>query len=159
MSERLTPSQVQDTAHALIELLQQEVIDTDSQVFQSVQVVPVRDLVLFHFIELFDSQEVEAHEKLARLLTGLTIAVASLESDTPVRAMTATVLAGGEWILDRRFETESALLVAMDSAHTPNLAELLNTAVTHNVPNRIWLDSLRDISAQQILDTLAVSNA
>jgi hypothetical protein len=71
------------------------------------------------------------------------------------RAALATILAGNFW-LDSDLElTRNSLDQALLADPTYSLARLLDVALTHGVPAKVWADSLAAVSPQQCLSGAA----
>ena len=112
----------------------QAVIDALSQ-------IPIRDGFLRY---LFDNHSVrnQVGKNLDSLLS---------ECVDHERAAIATIKAGCHW-LDEDFEqTKTALKLALTADPSYSLARLLDVALIHGVPAKVWADSLAAVSAEQCL--------
>ena len=67
------------------------------------------------------------------------------------RAALATILAGTAWLDGDWQTTRHALDVALDEDSEYSLARLLDTALVHDVPHKVWVDSLSAVSYEKCL--------
>ena len=67
------------------------------------------------------------------------------------RAAVATVLAGSYWLDADMKNTRTALDTALEADSTYSLARLLDVALSHGVPAKVWADSLAAVSPEQCL--------
>jgi len=67
------------------------------------------------------------------------------------RAAIATVLAGASWLDGDQATTRHAIDVALEEDPEYSLARLLDTALIHGVPHRVWVDSLTAVAYDKCL--------
>ena len=67
------------------------------------------------------------------------------------RPTIATVFAGARWLEGDRITTRHAIDVALEENSEYSLARLLDTALIHAVPHRVWFDSLSAVSYEKCL--------
>ena len=112
-----------------------------NKLIQTLAEIPIRDGFLRY---LFDNpnSRINAIKNLSLLLK---------DCVPHEQAVIGTVLAGCYW-LDADFEnTRQALDLALAADSTYSLARLLDVALTHSVPAKVWADSLAAVSPEQCL--------
>jgi Domain of unknown function (DUF4192) len=67
------------------------------------------------------------------------------------RPAIATVFAGAMWLEGDQAATRHALDIALEADSEYSLARLLDTALIHGVPHRVWVDSLAAVSYDKCL--------
>jgi hypothetical protein len=67
------------------------------------------------------------------------------------RPAIATVFAGARWLEGDRIATRHAIDIALDENPDYSLARLLDTALIHAVPHRVWIDSLTAVPYEKCL--------
>ena len=70
-------------------------------------------------------------------------------------AALATILAGCYWLDADMDKTKEALSKALKADPTYSLARLLDVALVHGVPPKVWADSLAAVSPEQCLSGAA----
>lgn len=122
-------------------------LQTDSKIKKPQKVIdaliqiPIRDGFLRY---LYDNQAArsQSSKNLAALLTSCT--------DTEKCAL-ATIKAGCHWLDEDLDQTKEALKIALSADPTYSLARLLDVALVHGVPPKVWADSLAAVSPEQCL--------
>ena len=101
--------------------------------------IPIRDGVLRF---LYDNPEsrTRAAVNLGKLLSKC------VEHE---KAALATIKAGCHWLDEDVEKTKEALNTALTADSTYSLARLLDVALVHGVPPKVWADSLAAVSPEQ----------
>lgn len=103
--------------------------------------IRTRDGVLRRVLEMEDQREAIA----SNLVRAFRVAPAQY------RAAIATVYAGTVWLSGNRPLTRHAVDVALDAESDYSLARLLDTALVHGVPHRVWVESLSAVAYEKCL--------
>jgi len=103
--------------------------------------IPIRDGFLRY---LYDHQEVrsQCEKNLEELLE---------KCDQKELPAIATIKAGSHWLDEDIEQTRQALKIALSADPTYSLARLLDVALVHGVPPKVWADSLAAVSPEQCL--------
>ena len=91
----------------------------------------------------------EHEDTRADLCRGLSQVLALAPGDH--RASVATTLAGALWLDGHRALTRKLIDLALQADETYSLARLLDTALQHGVPHRVWVDSLAAVTYEKCL--------
>jgi len=91
----------------------------------------------------------ENEESRPDLCRGLSRILAVAPEDH--RASVATTLAGALWLDGHRAVTRKLIALALEADETYSLARLLDTALQHGVPHRVWVDSLAAVAYEKCL--------
>jgi hypothetical protein len=67
------------------------------------------------------------------------------------RPAIATVFAGARWLEGDQLATRYAIDIALEEDSEYSLARLLDTALIHGVPHRVWIDSLTAVPYEKCL--------
>lgn len=103
--------------------------------------IPIRDGVLRY---LYDTPSARTNAQ-----TNLNLLLAQTVAHE--QAALATILAGCTWLDSDLKKTSEALALALKADSTYSLARLLDVALTHGVPPKVWADSLAAVSPEQCL--------
>ena len=133
-------ARVQETVNLLIanEAFDWESLATTCSVISDIR---CRDGVL--------RQIFEQEENRSDVCRGLTQVLALAPEDH--RASVATTLAGALWLDGHRALTRKLIDLALEADETYSLARLLDTALQHGVPHRVWVDSLAAVTYEKCL--------
>ena len=103
--------------------------------------IRTRDGVLRRILDQADQRE------------SVALGLVQLFSVTPARyrAAVSTVLAGAIWLDGNQEMTRYAIDIALEEDPEYSLARLLDTALVHGVPHRVWVDSLNAVGYEKCL--------
>lgn len=120
-------------------------IKKPQKVINALMQIPIRDGVLRY---LYDHQEFrdQSAKSLDLLLT---------TCQEHEKATLGTIKAGCHWLDEDREQTKDALIIALTADPTYSLARLLDVALVHGIPPRVWADSLAAVSPEQCLSGAA----
>lgn len=127
------------------ELSAETISATPQDLISALVLIPIRDGLLRF---LYDNSEKRA------------VVVRNLETVFPecVKhevAAVATIIAGCYWLNSDFNETRNSLDKALEADPTYSLARLLDVALTHGVPAKVWADSLAAVTPEQCLSGAA----
>ncbi|MEN9741301.1 MAG: hypothetical protein RIR66_257 [Actinomycetota bacterium] len=127
------------------ELQTDSTINDSQKVIDALMQIPIRDGVLRY---LYDNQELrkQSAKNLALLLK---------KCQENEKAALGTIKAGCHWLDEDVEQTKEALKIALTADPTYSLARLLDVALIHGIPPRVWSDSLAAVSPEQCLSGAA----
>lgn len=103
--------------------------------------IPIRDGVLRY---LFDNKE-------SRNQSAKNLELLLAKCQAHEKAALGTIKAGCHWLDEDVTQTKNALTIALTADPTYSLARLLDVALVHGIPPKVWADSLAAVSPEQCL--------
>ena len=116
-------------------------MENPKQVIDALIQIPIRDALLRY---LYDHQDVRS-----QCVKNLDLLLENCD-ENEVSAI-ATIKAGCHWLNEDFDQTQQALKIALTANSSYSLARLLDVALVHGVPPRVWADSLAAVSPEQCL--------